>query len=413
MAKAGGFAANGSMIGKCSFCGENREVIKSGNGCICRECSEVIFDEFSSTAKANVALDMKPHTLKAELDKYVIGQEEAKRTLSVAVYNHYKRIKKNANNRIQIDKSNILILGPTGCGKTYIMKILSRLLNVPMISVDATSFTETGYVGGDVTDILKKLYIAADSNLEKAQKGIVYVDEVDKIMSKAEGISSKDINGTGVQQAFLKLMEGGEHSFSMDKMGMETVNMATDNILFVFGGAFVSLISKDRERMKFMRPIGFGAESVSKAVEPIKKKIVSEDIVKYGFIPEFVGRIPIIVQLDQLSKQDLTDILTKPKNALLKQYKALLKDDGIKLNFSKDVVEMIVDKAVEKNLGARGLRGCIEDCMMTVMYELPMYDGIKEFTITKEVVENPEGYIKSHCGQVPSVKKEKIAEGIF
>lgn len=395
------------MIGKCSFCGEEREITFGLNGSICKECAEVIFDEFNSKKNIHMASSIKPHLLKAELDKYVIGQEEAKKTLSVAVYNHYKRIQNNKPGRTQVDKSNILIIGPTGSGKTYIMKILSQLLDVPMVSVDATSFTEAGYVGDDVVSILKKLYIASNNDIERASRGIVYVDEIDKIVCKSSSPGERDVNGMGVQQAFLKLMEGGEQTFSMDKMGMSDITISTDNILFVFGGAFVNLIDKDNNRMGMFKnkKIGFGGETITEIKTNEKKKLTSEDVVKYGFIPEFMGRIPVMVQLSQLSREELKNILTKPKNALLKQYKELMRVDGIKLDFSNEVVEMIVDKAVQKNLGARGLRSCIEDSMMKIMYELPKYENIKEFIVDNDVINDPENYIKRKYGTKNRIKK--------
>lgn len=393
------------MTEKCSFCGNTRDVQKGLSGYICKDCCEIIYNGFDYNDNFDSVENLKPHLLKKELDKYVIGQDKAKKTLCVAVYNHLKRLEKK-NSKIKVEKSNILIMGPTGSGKTYVMSTLSKLLNIPMVVVDATSFTEAGYVGDDVTSILKKLYIAAEYDIDKAEHGIVYVDEIDKIVAKTESFNSRDVNGMGVQQAFLKIMDGGTQTFTMDSMTKQEISIETDNILFVFGGAFVGLDKKTSERMgiKEQKQIGFDAPDLKK--EEIKK-VTSEDVIKYGFIPEFVGRVPVIVQLSQLTRQELFNVLTKPKNAILKQYQELLRVDGINLTFADEVIERILNESEKKNLGARGLRSCIEDSMMDIMYELPKYPEIKEFIITNEVLDNPEQAIKKYISTLTKNKTER------
>lgn len=395
------------MKEQCSFCGEVREVIDGQNGYICKDCCELLYSRFDYKTEVSACKDIKPHLLKRELDKYVIGQDKAKKTLCVAVYNHYKRLNKKGNSKVKLDKSNIMIMGPTGSGKTYIMSMLSQILDIPMVTVDATSFTEAGYIGDDVSSILKKLYVAAEYDLSKAEYGIVYVDEIDKIVAKTESFSSRDVNGMGVQQAFLKIMDGGNQTFTLDQLSKQEVTMNTDNILFVFGGAFIGLDDKTSERMGVKKQKQIGFDNIQ-GDEKELGKITSEDVIKYGFIPEFMGRIPVIVQLSQLTRDELLMILTKPKNAILRQYKELMKADNIKLEFSDEVIEEILNQAETKNLGARGLRSCIEDCMMEVMYELPKYTGIKEFTITKEVMENPELAVKKYAASINQINSASV-----
>ena len=381
------------MIGKCSFCGLEKDIIVGAHGNICFDCCNAVIDEFDyipeDLGESNI--NLKPHELKALMDEYIIGQEEAKKILAVSVYNHYKRI--NMRGSTKINKTNILMIGPTGSGKTYIMQTLADILKLPFVIVDATSFTEAGYVGEDVSSILKKLYTQANGDIELAEKGIVYVDEVDKIVSKEEGHNSRDVNGTGVQQALLKMMENGEQAFTIESgMGKLEITMKTDNILFVLGGAFVGLNKIVESRLnKNKSHIGFDRAEINKDTNTYVNmdELTQADIISYGFIPEFVGRIPVITQINQLSNKELQDILTKPKNSIVKQYKSLLKADGVTLNFDKSAIEYIVAEASKKKLGARGLRGIVDKPMNILMFELPKYDNIKKMVITKELLDNP------------------------
>lgn len=381
------------MIGKCSFCGLEKEIVAGAYGNICADCCNTVIDEFDVAVDENDAnnINLKPHELKALMDEYIVGQEEAKKILAVAVYNHYKRI--NMRGSTKINKTNILMIGPTGSGKTYIMQTLAGILKLPFVIVDANSFTEAGYVGDDVTAILKKLYLQADGDIELAEKGIVYVDEVDKIVSKEEGHNSRDVNGTGVQQALLKMMENGEQTFSVDSCGAKIdITMKTDNILFVLGGAFVGLNKIVEKRLnKSKATIGFNSAESTKDTNSYNHmdELIQADIISYGFIPEFVGRIPVITHINQLSDKELQDILVKPKNSIVKQYKSLLKIDGVNLKFDKSAIEYIVSEASKKNLGARGLRGIVDKPMNILMFELPKYSHIKKMVITKELLDNP------------------------
>ena len=381
------------MIGKCSFCGLEKEVVAGAYGNICSDCCNTVIDEFDIKTDDSCGsnINLKPHELKALMDEYIVGQEEAKKILAVSVYNHYKRINMRGNTKI--NKTNILMIGPTGSGKTYIMQTLANILKLPFVIVDATSFTEAGYVGDDVNSILKKLYLQADGDIDLAEKGIVYVDEVDKIVSKEEGHNSRDVNGTGVQQSLLKMMENGEQTFSMETGGSKLeITMKTDNILFVLGGAFVGLDKIVEKRLnKNKATIGFNSveEKKDKNNYSHMDELIQADIVSYGFIPEFVGRIPVITQIHQLSNKELQDILVKPKNSIVKQYKSLLKVDGVNLKFDKSAIDYIVSEASKKNLGARGLRGIVDKPMNILMFELPKYKNIKKMTITKELLDNP------------------------
>lgn len=380
----------------CSFCGrpesKTLKIIQGAKINLCQDCfgkcKEIFDDKFDDLTEVKSSEDlMKPHEIKAKLDEYIIGQEESKKILSVAVYNHYKRISVKTNTEIQ--KTNIMLLGPTGSGKTYLMQTLAKILNVPLLIVDATSFTEAGYVGDNVEDILKKLYFKSGKNMKLAEKGIVYIDEVDKILSKSDDSSKRDINGMGVQQALLKILEDCEVTFKLkeNELNQKEMTMSTKNILFVAGGAFIGLDKVVEKRLNSSNTtsMGFNIATENKEYIDLSKNVISDDIVKYGMIPEFVGRIPVFVQLNRLTNEELEKILTKPKNSITKQYKSLFKIDGVKLNFDKDCIKYIVEEAQKKKLGARGLRGIIDKQMNTLMYEIPKHN-IKEITITKELL---------------------------
>lgn len=395
----------------CSFCGKNEEEVLTlysnddMTAFICDECITQREGYLESEDEEEKRFDytlLKPKEIKAKLDEYIIGQESAKKVLSVAVYNHFKRINMIDNDEIEMQKSNILLIGPTGSGKTLLAQTLAKILNVPLAIADATTVTEAGYVGDDVENVLLKLIKAADYDIELAQRGIIYIDEIDKIARKSENTSiTRDVSGEGVQQALLKIIEGTVSSVppqgGRKHPNQEMIEIDTTNILFIVGGAFAGLENKIKLRLN-KKQIGFGLKNDKTELDDMSifEHVLPEDIRKFGIIPELIGRLPVITALSELNKEALKSILTKPKNAIVKQYKKYFELENVNLEFEEEAIDEIAELALKRKIGARGLRSIIENTMMDLMYEIPSQENVEKVVVTKELIkEKNENFIKS------------------